>query len=85
MSKKLTVPLIAAAALMLVACETPINGVTSKGALDAFKPIASSPKDTCDTQVQIAEHNSRYDTLKTGKETVYKAPCAERQRVASKR
>ena len=69
---------------MLAACETP-TPVTSKGALDSFRPISSSPKDTCQTQVEVAEHNSRYDTLKTGKETVYKAQCAERQRVASKR
>jgi hypothetical protein len=75
--------------LLLAACGTPTPGVTSKGALDAFKPIASSPKDTCQTQEEIAEHNSRYDTIKTGKEVVYKAPCRvdppkpEPQRVAS--
>lgn len=26
-------------------------------------------------QKAVAEHNSRYDTLKNGKEVVYKAPC----------
>jgi hypothetical protein len=26
-------------------------------------------------QRAVAEHNSRYDTLKTGAEKVYKAPC----------
>ena len=34
-----------------------------------------SRKDTCDTQREIAEHNSRYQTLKTGTETAYRAPC----------
>lgn len=84
MSRKLIAPLIAAVTLTCAACGTPTSGVTSKGALDAFKPIASSPKDTCQTQVAVAEHNSRYDTLKTGKETVYKAPCDNPKRVASK-
>jgi hypothetical protein len=32
--------------------------------------------DTCETQKQVAEHNSKYDTLKEGKTVVYKAPCA---------
>lgn len=34
-----------------------------------------SKADTCETQRQIAVHNSIYDTLKTGKSVVYKAPC----------
>lgn len=58
----------------LAGCSTPMF-VTTKGATDAFRPIQMSRRDTCETQKQIAEHNSRYDTLKTGKETVYKAPC----------
>lgn len=49
--------------------------VTTKGALDSFRPLMMSRKDTCGTQREIAEHNSRYETLRTGKETVYRAPC----------
>ncbi len=49
--------------------------VTIKGAELAFKPISGSPKDTCPTQRQVAEHNSRLDTIKAGKPVVYKAPC----------
>jgi hypothetical protein len=26
-------------------------------------------------QKDVAEHNSRYDSMKTGKTVVYKAPC----------
>ena len=67
-------PLLLAATLALAGCSTP-TGVTTKGALDAFKPIRASDQDTCETQVQVAEHNSRYDTLKEGKSVVYKAGC----------
>lgn len=61
-------------ALALAGCETPMS-VTTKGALDSFRPLMMSRKDTCGTQREIAEHNSRYETLRTGKETVYRAPC----------
>lgn len=74
--------LAAALTLPLAACETPTS-VTTKGALDSFRPLAMSKLDTCGTQREIAEHNSRYDTLKAGKPTVYKAPCdLERKQVA---
>lgn len=81
MSKKLIV-LLPSLGLALAGCSTLTPGVTSLGAADAFKPIAASPRDTCETQRQVAEHNSRLDTIKTGKEVVYKAHC-ETQRVAS--
>lgn len=65
---------LALVTLNLAGCVTP-TPVTIKGAELAFKPIASSPKDTCSTQQQVAEHNSRLDTIKAGKPVVYKAPC----------
>lgn len=68
------IALVLALAPLLAGCET-LSYVTTEGAVTAFKPIAMSRKDTCETQKQVAEHNSRYDTLKTGKEVVYKAPC----------
>lgn len=70
--------------LPLAGCST-LTPVSSKGALEAFKPISSSKADTCQTRQEVAEHNSRYDTLKTGKPVVYKAPCDVKQpdRVAS--
>lgn len=82
MSPKPTVPGLALATLLLAGCSTP-TAVSTKGAIDAFRNISSSQKDTCQTQREVAEHNSRYDTLKNGKEVVYKAECEKSQRVAS--
>lgn len=62
------------ATLALAACETPTQ-LTKTSALDAFKPIQNSPAAPCDMQKDVAEHNSRYDSMKTGKPVVYKAPC----------
>lgn len=67
--------LLALAILPLKACATP-SSVNPNGALKAFKPINGSDLDTCETQVQVAEHNSRYMSIKKGKPVVYKAPCA---------
>ena len=38
--------------------------------------MKTRPADTCETKRDAAEINSKIDTLKTGKETVYKADCA---------
>lgn len=45
------------------------------GLLEALPPIRYKRNDLCSAQRGIAEHNSRWQTLKTGKETVYRAPC----------
>ncbi|CAB4146594.1 hypothetical protein UFOVP1157_54 [uncultured Caudovirales phage] len=55
--------------------EIPILPLTEDGALRAFQPIANSAKAPCSVQKAIAAHNSVYDTLKTRKAVVYKAPC----------
>jgi hypothetical protein len=68
--------------LPLAACAIPTSEPTTKGALDIFRPLHSSARDTCATQKEVAEHNSRYDTAKTGKETVYKAPCDKPKQIA---
>lgn len=60
---------------MLAACETPTLSLTNGGALAAFKNIPNSARAPCDMQKAVAEHNSRLDTLRNGKEVVYKAPC----------
>lgn len=73
-SRKLIVPALALA-VPLAGCATPTPSLTNGGALAAFKNIPNSPKAPCDMQKAVAEHNSRYDTLKNGKEVVYKAPC----------
>ena len=62
------------AALPAGACAIP-TPLTKTSALDAFKQIPNSSQAPCTMQKAVAEHNSVYDTLKTGKETVYKAPC----------
>lgn len=80
-SKKRTarrLPHLTACALSLAlgACaanEIPI--VSTSGALASFKPIPNSTKAPCEMQRAVAAHNSAYDTLKTGTERVYKAPC----------
>ena len=72
-------------ALFLGACSTSDYALTTKVALDSFKPIPNSSVAPCVMQRAVAEHNSKYDTLKTGKETVYKAPGDNcRQRVATR-
>lgn len=63
-----------ALSLALAACATPIN-VATDSSLQSFKTIQASPKDTCETQRQVAAHNSVYDSLKGGKQVVYVAPC----------
>lgn len=68
------IALALALAPMAGGCST-LSFVTTEGAVAAFKPIGMSRRDTCETQKQVAEHNSRLETLKSGKETVYKAPC----------
>lgn len=69
-------PMLPALALSLVlaGCATPIS-VATDSSLKSFTTIQASPKDTCETQKQVAAHNSAYDTLKQGKEVVYTAPC----------
>lgn len=74
MSPRLKLLLASPLIATLAACGTPTS-VSTKGALDAFRTIKGSVADTCETQRQVAAHNSVYDTLKSGTETVYKAPC----------
>lgn len=69
---KLIAPVIAAA--LAAGCATPTL-LTNQGALAAFKPIPNSTQAPCSMQRAVAEHNSRYDTLKQGSEVAYKAPC----------
>lgn len=44
---------------------------------DAIGTIKPSRKDTCGTLKQIAEQTSRIETIKQGKEIVFKAPPCE--------
>lgn len=49
--------------------------LSTEGALAAFNTIQNSTQAPCEMQRQVAAHNSTYDTLKTKKEVIYKAPC----------
>jgi hypothetical protein len=62
----------------LAACATPTPPVDTS--LTSFRPIGYSLRDTCQTQREIAAHNSVYDTLKSGRSTVYTAPCEKTRR-----
>lgn len=67
-----------ALSLALVAgCANSPSGINAKKVADAIGTITPSRRDTCETQRQIAEQSSRIDTIRQGKEVVYKAPaCA---------
>ena len=64
---------LALVTLPLAGCETLTLNKT--GALDAFKTIRNSAQAPCEMQRDVAEHNSRYDSIKEGKPVTYKAPC----------
>lgn len=49
--------------------------MTEEGALKAFKPIGNYATAPCPLQKEVSAHNSVYDSLKSKKEIVYKAPC----------
>jgi hypothetical protein len=68
------VPLLLPLALTACAIQTP-SPTSPTVALEAFKPISNSPKAPCLVQKEISEHNSVYETIRSGKETVYLAPC----------
>jgi hypothetical protein len=59
---------------MLGACSTTPTPPADTS-LTSFRPIGYSTRDTCQTQREIAAHNSVYDTLKAGKPMIYRAPC----------
>lgn len=80
--RKLLTLCATALSLALAACATPIN-VATDSSLQSFKTIQASPKDTCETQRQVAAHNSVYDSLKGGKQVVYVAPCESQPTTAA--
>lgn len=81
--KRLIVPLASLATLTLAGCETltpfgksepvPANAAAIAGSIGNMETEAA---DTCRTKQNAAKINSKIDTLKSGKETVYKADCA---------
>ncbi len=69
--------LLASSLVMVAGCETYPSGTNSKKVADAIGTIEPSRKDTCGTLKQIAEQTSRIETIRQGKEVVYKAPNCE--------
>jgi hypothetical protein len=64
--------LIVASALLLGACSQTVVPVSD---IRPFRPITMSCKDTPDTRTQIVRHNSVLDSLKSGKDVVYRDDC----------
>lgn len=61
--------------LLVAACSSQPTATDAKKLATAIGHIRPSQLDTCDTQKQIAAQSSKIDTIKKGKETVYKAKC----------
>lgn len=69
-------PLALAISLLPVAgCATQTTVIDAAKIANTIGHIEPSRKDTCETQKQVAEQSSRIETIKTGKEVVYKAAC----------
>ena len=84
LSKPLSVCALSLSLAGCVGSETLIP-LTEGGALGAFQPIQNSRQAPCSVQKAIAAHNSVYDTLKTKKAVIYKAPCeTDKPQIASK-
>lgn len=62
----------------LAGCSTPTTVTEAGATARTIGHIKPSPRDTCETQRQVAAQSSRIDTIVAGKETVYRAkPCEE--------
>jgi hypothetical protein len=64
-------------AAMLGGCGGYPQGTDSKKVADAIGTIKPSRKDTCETLKQVAVQTSKIETIRQGKEVVYKAPDCE--------
>jgi hypothetical protein len=82
LSKKLLPLALALATAGCAAPGTP-TPLTDTSVLQAFKPLPNSAQAPCPVQQGVAEHNSVFDTLRTGKPVVYKAPCDLPKQIAS--
>lgn len=67
--------------LALAGCKIQTLGASDAPAptLNTGQALLALPKiqyhDYCSAQVGIAEHNARWESLRQGKQVVYKAPC----------
>lgn len=73
--------------LMLAACST-LTGqsevpASAKAVAESIGNMRTREADTCETKKAAAEINSKIDTIKLGKETVYKADCKPTQQAVN--
>jgi hypothetical protein len=69
---------LALSLVTVAGCTSYTTGTDSKKVADAIGTIKPSRQDTCGTLKQIAEQTSKIETIRQGKEVVYKAPPCEK-------
>ena len=69
---------LGASLLPVAGCASLTTETSAVKIADAIGHVEPSKRDTCDTQKQIAAQSSRIDTIRTGKEVVYKAACEKK-------
>lgn len=62
---------------LVAGCTGYPTGTDSKKIADAIGTIKPSRNDTCGTLKQVAEQTSKIESIRQGKEVVYKAPDCE--------
>lgn len=67
--------MLAASLLPAGGCSSPTTATDAKKLADAIGHIRPSRADTCETQKQVAAQSSKIDTIRQGREVVYKAPA----------
>ena len=73
----LKLSLLALSLVPVAGCSTFPTATDAKKVAEVIGTIKPSRSDTCETQRQVAEQSSRIETIKQGKEVVYKAPPCE--------
>lgn len=68
---------LAASLAVVAGCATSPTGTDARKVADAIGTIKPSRSDTCETLKQVAEQTSKIETIKQGREVVYKAPPCE--------
>ena len=62
---------------LVAGCATSPIGTDAKKVAEAIGTIKPSRNDSCGTLKQVAEQSSRIESIRQGKEVVYKAPPCE--------
>ena len=78
LARRLMLLLASLSTLPLGACSiltTEPTSISAAAVATSIGHVRPSKRDTCETQVQVAEQSTRIATYATGKETVYKPFC----------